>query len=212
MNHKAWNWEHINDFSWGQPSPEFLPVALRWSGMFTNALDIGTGIGRHAIYLSELGLQVTAIDLSEGGISLLKEKCRTNHINMNAAVADMTALPFGNDSFDCVICFHTIYHTNLNGLQQAIDEIYRVLRTGGEAYLTFNSKNSEDFTPETSENGCTIYKNEGEEKNVPHTYVSFDQLQPMLKRFQIIRAQEIKELVIDRESTSGVHYYVHIAK
>lgn len=34
--------------------------------------------------------------------------------------------------FDCVICFHTIYHTNFVGVKKAIDEIYRVLNENGE--------------------------------------------------------------------------------
>ena len=40
------------------------------------ALDIACGVGRHAIYLAELGWQVTAVDSSRVGIEILQQRAR----------------------------------------------------------------------------------------------------------------------------------------
>lgn len=40
------------------------------------ALDIACGVGRHAIYLAELGWRVTAVDSSRVGIEILQERAR----------------------------------------------------------------------------------------------------------------------------------------
>lgn len=55
----------------------------------------------------------------------------------------MTSLPYEDGKFDCVVCFHTIYHTDYSGMKNAISEIRRVLSDKGEAYITFNSKITE---------------------------------------------------------------------
>jgi ubiquinone/menaquinone biosynthesis C-methylase UbiE len=47
--------------------------------------------------------------------------------------ADITALPFDDDSFDVVLCSHVLEH--VEGEQQALAEIQRVLKPGGWAAL-----------------------------------------------------------------------------
>ena len=44
-------------------------------------LDIGGGPGRYSIYLSQLGYDVTLIDLSDGNIQFLKNKMKELNIS-----------------------------------------------------------------------------------------------------------------------------------
>ncbi len=143
--HKGWNWENITSDSWLNISEEFLPVALIWREKFNSILDIGAGKGRHSIFFAENGFDVSAIDISESSVEIIKNEAQKRNLKIDVKSADMINLPFEDEKFDCVVCFHTIYHTDFSGLKKAIDEIYRVLSEKGEAYITFNSKENVSF-------------------------------------------------------------------
>jgi SAM-dependent methyltransferase len=48
------------------------------------ALDIACGVGHHAIYLAELGWQVTAVDSSQVGIEILQHRARERGARIRA--------------------------------------------------------------------------------------------------------------------------------
>ncbi len=107
-------------------------TVLRFMGNLSNkkALDIGCGTGRLIQDLINSGADVTAIDVSEEMVKIAKNKFRT----VNTLVADVEDLPLENDSFDFVVASFLIVH--LKDLTKAFDEIYRVLKDGGEFVLT----------------------------------------------------------------------------
>jgi SAM-dependent methyltransferase len=47
--------------------------------------------------------------------------------------ADITALPFGDDAFDTILCSHVLEHVAED--TKAMTELYRVLKPGGQLYL-----------------------------------------------------------------------------
>jgi len=62
-------------------------------------LDLGCGVGSYTRYLEERGLAVTAVDASEGAITVCQERgCK------DARVADMDGLPSDLRPFDAIIC------------------------------------------------------------------------------------------------------------
>lgn len=48
----------------------------------------------------------------------------------------MVNLPYEDNSFDCVFAYHTISHTDAEGIKKVIGEIERVLKQGGEVYTS----------------------------------------------------------------------------
>lgn len=52
---------------------------------------------------------------------------------VNAIRADITHIPFDNESFDTLICIHVLEH--IQDDEKAINEIYRILKKGGKAIL-----------------------------------------------------------------------------
>lgn len=52
----------------------------------------------------------------------------------------MLTLPYEDKSVDCILCRNVISHTDTKGVNQAVSEIKRVLKTDGECYLTLGSK------------------------------------------------------------------------
>ena len=55
-----------------------------------------------------------------------------------ALVADAEMIPFRSDSFDFISCNDALHHTP--DTQKGINEIYRVLKPGGKALITFYFK------------------------------------------------------------------------
>ncbi len=53
------------------------------------ALDIACGAGRHALFLAERGWQVVAVDSSEVGIEITRERARERGVRLRAVVADL---------------------------------------------------------------------------------------------------------------------------
>ena len=210
--HKGWNWENIDSDSWLNVSEEFLPVALKWRNKFHSILDIGAGKGRHALFFAENGFKVSAVDLSESSVSFITNEAKKRNLTIDVNIADMTNLPYEEKKFDCVICFHTIYHTDFVGVKKAIDEIHRVLNENGEAYITFNSKDNISFKTEDTIDGNTIIKKNEIEDGIPHCYVDEKEVEDLLSEFEIISMSKITEYTRKGKKVCRVHYYTHVKK
>lgn len=93
-------------------------------------LDVGAGTGRLAIYLSNRGAEVTALDLSEKMMALIKRKNK----KVMTKVGDAESLPFEENSFDIVVAAFLIVH--LKDPSRFFDEVYRVLKEDGIFVVT----------------------------------------------------------------------------
>lgn len=95
-------------------------------------LEVGAGTGRfwevNAARLPS-SWQLTLTDASPGMLPVLKETLRGAGLNADVLLADATALPFENGSFDIAFANHVLYH--VADLKAAIKELRRVLRPGG---------------------------------------------------------------------------------
>lgn len=90
-----------------------------------DALDAACGTGRHSRRLVELGHRVTGVDLTPEMLAIAEKSVP----QADFRVADLLALPFGDDSFDLVVCGLALAH--LPDLGAGIAELSRVLRPGG---------------------------------------------------------------------------------
>lgn len=93
-------------------------------------LDVGAGTGRISLELFSLGAQVTALDVSDKILEVLKRKNK----KIATVVGEAEDLPFENDSFDLVVAAFLIVH--LKDPARFFDEVYRVLKSGGIFLVT----------------------------------------------------------------------------
>ena len=103
------------------------------------ALDLATGTGDIAFALAARGAHVVGVDITERMIELARAKaCLAETIDSpRFLVGDMLALPFPAAAFDLVTTGYGL--RNVPQLTQAIDEIQRVLKPGGQLLsLDFN--------------------------------------------------------------------------
>ena len=100
------------------------------------AADLATGTGDIAFGLAARGTDVVGLDVTRRMIELARDKA-TGPSAPEFLVGDMVALPFATDAFDIVTTGYGI--RNVPNLQDAIDEMLRVLKPGGQALsLDFN--------------------------------------------------------------------------
>lgn len=211
---KAWNWDIAFAPQWEEPAPEVYPLLNRWHKQkFKTLLDLGCGVGRHALLFSKYDFKVWACDLSKEGVDKLNTLAKESGLGIATKVCDMLSLPYEDNSFDSLIAFHAIYHSDDEGIKKIINEIKRVLRVSGEAYITFNSKNSSAFKNPNNKHlsDSTIVKTTGHESGIPHYYASKQEVEMLLEGFEIIEFSYKEEYWQDQDYT-GAHYFVLIKK
>ena len=207
---KAWNWTVVSAYWWEEPAPESYPLLTRWQRQgFNKLFDLGCGIGRHATLFAKNGFKVSASDLSQDGIKKLNDIIKQKNLDITTKVADMLSLPYKDGSFDCLIAFHAIYHTDDSGIRKTISEIKRVLKREGEAFITFNSQNSSAYKDQDNKHLTknTIVKSGGHEAGIPHYYATKDDIEKLLVSFEIIEFSYKEEYYSDY---TGAHYFVLI--
>jgi len=100
-----------------------------------DVIDVGCGPGTLTLLLAPIVKQVAAVDFAEKMIELLKQKCdKFNVSNVDARVADGTALPYPNERFDAALsCFGLFLFADR---AKGLEEMYRVLKPGGKVMIS----------------------------------------------------------------------------
>ncbi len=142
--HQAWEqrWRHeTGRADWLDPAPEVREWAteLRPRGV-ARVLDVGSGVGRHALYLAALGFEVAAVDASPAGLDYAGREAETAGLEIALHQAQMTDLPFAEASFDYLLSWNVIYHGDGTVVARVLAEAARVLRPGGLLQVTLLSK------------------------------------------------------------------------
>lgn len=89
-------------------------------------LDVGTGTGRAAFLIADLGAHVTGVDASDEMLAVARERARGRHDHVEFAVGDAHALSFADRSFDSAVSLRVLMHTPR--WRVCVDELCRVSR------------------------------------------------------------------------------------
>ncbi len=112
----------------------------RFAGEGAKMLELGAGTGRYSIALAKEGMDVTALELVQSNLDILKEHgCGLK--NLHAYRGDATDLSrFQSDTFDLTLVFGPMYHLyEPEDVHKAIDEAIRVTKPGGVLIFAFLS-------------------------------------------------------------------------
>lgn len=212
---KSWKWEMVKDDQeeyWKNPSIESFYLVNRWQAQSKSIfLDLGCGLGRHCILFGKNNFDVYAFDLSENAIERTKNWMNSENIAADYKVGDMLELPYGSESMDCILCRNVISHTDTAGIKKIIDELYRVLKKGGECYLTLGSKETWGFKQDwpVIDDNTKIRIEDGPENGIPHFYADYNLTKDLFKQFEIIYISQIETF---HDDNSSCHYHVLIKK
>ncbi len=104
-------------------------------------LDLGCGSGRFSVGAALLGLNVTGADITPAAIACAREKAKKEGVDVTFLLADMTELPFEDNSFDFVFCprFSINAVATLSKRKLAVNEMMRVVKPEGKIFIeSFN--------------------------------------------------------------------------
>jgi 2-polyprenyl-3-methyl-5-hydroxy-6-metoxy-1,4-benzoquinol methylase len=131
-------WSDENDRDWWmRPAPEVLELIDSQSpANRPDVLDLGCGLGRHAIAFAQAGFNVTAIDASETAIAHLRERTEELGLEIDARTQDLFDASLPTGSFDIVLSYNVIYHGHRELFFQAIEHVRALLRPAGLFFFT----------------------------------------------------------------------------
>lgn len=112
----------------------------RYATPGSRILEVGAGTGRYSIALAKEGMDVTAVELVESNLAVLRDNSR-NLTNLTSYQGDATDLSqFADNSFDVTLFFGPMYHLyEADEVSRAIDEAIRVTKSGGVIMFAFIS-------------------------------------------------------------------------
>lgn len=164
-------------------------------------LDLGCGGGRHVNFLAREGFCVFAVDFSFTGLLEAKRWLNTENLKAALAQADMHTLPLLNDSLDSVMAYGSLYYTNWCGMQKVVNEIYRVLKKGGSAFVLTRSTNDCRYGQgiQTDNNTFLLQTDKTNEKGMENCFLSKRDVFTLFKDFHKISLDMIETTLNNRE-------------
>ena len=212
---KGWEWNlefEDKDLIWKNPSLESYGLMNRWGSRgMKDFLDLGCGLGRHSVLFGRNGFAVSCFDISKDGLAGTKAWAESEGLSFDYRCGDMRSLPYGDGSFDCILGWNVINHTDTEGVDQTISEIKRILRADGECYLTFGSKQTwgwQQDWPMVDAN-TKLRMEEGPEYKVPHFYADKELLTELFADFGIISLTHVEDW---GKNNRGIHYHILVKK
>lgn len=116
--------------------PFFNMLLERYS--IRTALDAGAGTGFHSLLMAELGVEMTAIDVSKKMLERVKEHAKVRHLKIDIAQSSFEDLPDRvHRKFDAVLCMgNSLPHLSTKGdVEHSLKNFATVLHSGGILFL-----------------------------------------------------------------------------
>ncbi len=161
-------------------------------------LDLGSGSGRHTVYLAKRGFEVFGIDIAQEGINITKNWLKKENLKADLKIGNIyKKLPYPNDFFDTIISTGVICHNNILGIRKIIKEMERILKPQGFIFINVRKNrkytqklNSKKILPFGKENTLckitgprTCVPLEGGEKGLIHYSFTKQALKKEFKNF-----------------------------
>jgi ubiquinone/menaquinone biosynthesis C-methylase UbiE len=98
-----------------------------------DVLELGFGTGLNLPHYSEQVTSLAIVDPNRGMHHLARKRLQSITIPVRTVIASGEALPFDEQQFDCVVSTWTL--CSIPQVDQAIAEVYRVLKPGGQFFF-----------------------------------------------------------------------------
>jgi ubiquinone/menaquinone biosynthesis C-methylase UbiE len=97
-------------------------------------LEVAPGPGYFSIELAKLGsFKITGLDISHTFVQIAQKNAREQSVRVDFQQGNASAMPFEAESFDFIYCRAAF--KNFSQPLDAINEMHRVLRPGGQALI-----------------------------------------------------------------------------
>ena len=152
-------------------------------------LDLGSGTGRHVIYLAQNDFALSGLDSAPEGIAATQQWLATEGLTADLRLQNMTEpLPYPDNFFDAVVSVQVIHHADIATIRAVVAEVSRVLKQDGFLFITVpkfknQGKNFRQIEPNT------YIPLDGPEKGLPHHYFSPEALHSLLADYRVDEIQ-----------------------
>jgi SAM-dependent methyltransferase len=181
-----WNQRYaLKEMAWSLTPNQFLVEELAALAP-GEALDLGAGEGRHAIWLAQNKWRVTAVDFAVQGINRGKKLATHHHVEVEWICADLSSYPLGTAEYDLVI----MIYLHIPGTERKVilGKAVDSLRPGGHfIYIGHDPRN--------------IDEGQGGPQN-PAVLCNAQELVQNLTGFRILTAQT-RQRSVDQETGHG---------
>jgi 2-polyprenyl-3-methyl-5-hydroxy-6-metoxy-1,4-benzoquinol methylase len=178
-------------------------------------LDIGCGPGRHVAYLAREGFETYGIDYSGFAIEMAEELCNREGFDAEIKKERIEEMSFENGFFDCVIDCATIQHNFTEEIQESVEEVHRVLKTGGTFFWMARAQADSFYSEGTEEEPGTcvfhqksvVTDKDAEKVEKPTHFFEEAELREILDDFGSVTV-EYTERTFNEMSEKIAHYIV----
>lgn len=115
----------------------FIPYIQDWAALKAgmNVLEIGCGVGGNLLPFSEMGCNVTGVDMAENKIRKAVSIFEEAHAQGKFIASDIFAMKDLERSFDLILCHDVIEHIPTKEL--FLSDIEKYLKPGGVVFMSF---------------------------------------------------------------------------
>ncbi|PSN19911.1 SAM-dependent methyltransferase [filamentous cyanobacterium CCP5] len=115
----------------GEPFSQYRRELL--ADTYGQVLEIGFGTGLNLAYYPEAVDSLTIVDPNPGMGAIVSRRVEASAIPVDKRTLSGEALPMADGSFDCVVSTWTL--CSIPAVDQALQEIHRVLKPGGKFFF-----------------------------------------------------------------------------
>jgi len=175
---------------WRHGNVDTAAVASLWRNLsgFKTVLEVGCLMGGDAIAFTRQGFEVTAIDIDAFALTLARKYALEAGAHINFMECNIQNIDFKDNSIDCVHAVNVLSLTYTQGLYQAMGQIHRVMRMGGELAADLLSKDSVDFSRGIMrvDANTVLHKAQYGDHIVPYCFVDESMLPGLFRGFEIL--------------------------
>jgi 2-polyprenyl-3-methyl-5-hydroxy-6-metoxy-1,4-benzoquinol methylase len=204
---EAWNqaWQtEEGRAGWITPEPFVVAAVeeLHTAGV-KQILDLGFGVGRHAILLAKAGFQVEGIDASSSGLAFATAWAAREGVTLKLTTGDMARLPYADESFDAILTWNVIYHGTMELIQQTVSELSRCLKPRGYLVCSLISSRHHMAGQGVEIEPRTFIIPGGGEREHPHHYFNQEDIDQVFAAFDRLRLEDVTQ-----RTTSDYHWHM----
>lgn len=199
--YRAWDEQWATEkgrSDWLRPESEVVDTAAHlFKNGFRRALDLGCGLGRHALHLAQTGYAVCAMDMSEVGLNELRATAAAQNLTIETQRASMISLPFDDQSFDYVVSYNVFCHGDADVVAAAVSEARRVLRNCGILQATMLSSRSaaphrgREVAPDTF-----VWDDGEADHHHPHYFCDTARLNGLFRGFEWLQVEDRQDVAL----------------
>lgn len=161
---EVWSNPNIKEYigyakNYATRKPEFLEIFKLHD--IKSVCDAACGFGAYGVMLAKNGYEVSGFDISANSIHLTQRIMKELNCSfVEYKVCDITGIEYNDASFCAAVAHAVIDHISFAAAKTALNELYRILRSGGLLYLSFDPLSEEDVSKkhELLEDGSRVYE------------------------------------------------------